>query len=130
LSSLLSDVLETALRSAMSHLSNKALNELLTGYGPLSTLQAKIDLAYGMKLLTDQHCKNAHLIRKIRNTFAHEPKRLDFGCAEIVKIGVRLSTYEKQKGALDAYTKALDDIMKQLRAEIGRHMTAAALAKP
>jgi hypothetical protein len=81
LSSLLNDRFETALRSAMAHLSNNALNDLLMGYGPLSSLSAKIEIAYGMKLVTAQHCSDAHLIRKIRNKFAHVAERLHFDSA-------------------------------------------------
>jgi DNA-binding MltR family transcriptional regulator len=131
LSSLLDDVFGRALRAAMLHLSSSVLNELLTGYGPLRTFSAKIHIAHGMKLVTAQHCRDAHLVRKVRNEFAHKAKRLDFTSAEIVNIGARFSTYDNQKrDALDAYTKAIDAILNQLYAEIQRHMTAAALAKP
>jgi DNA-binding MltR family transcriptional regulator len=128
LCSLLDDVFERALRAAMSHLSNIVLNELLTGYGPLSRLSAKIEIAYGMKLVTAQQCSDARLIRKIRNKFAHVAKRLDFGSKEIVQIGAQLSTYDKQKEDVrDAYIKAMDAILTQLYREIEKQQLATAL---
>jgi len=47
-------------------------DDLLDGEGPLSTFSAKINMSYRLGLI-DSHLAHAlHLIRKIRNTFAHE----------------------------------------------------------
>jgi DNA-binding MltR family transcriptional regulator len=129
LSSLLETGFEMALKSAMVHLSKHTLKKLTTGYGPLSTFSAKIDIAYGMKLISREHRSDANLIRQIRNVFAHATAKLDFDSSEIVQIGSNLSTYDKQeKDVLVAYMKAIDIISLQLRAEIKKHLTAAALA--
>lgn len=47
-------------------------DNLLDGDTPLSTFSAKINLAYRLGIITKEFSKALHLIRKIRNSFAHE----------------------------------------------------------
>lgn len=46
-------------------------------YAPLSNFSAKIDITYRLGLIPDQTRESLHLIRKIRNDFAH--KRIEDG---------------------------------------------------
>jgi DNA-binding MltR family transcriptional regulator len=56
-------------------------DELLDGDGPLSTFSAKINLAFRLGLIDAQFAKALHLVRRIRNDFAHgvHNDRLDTG---------------------------------------------------
>ena len=47
-------------------------DELFEGDSPLSTFSAKINLAYRLGLIDNELTRTLHLIRKIRNSFAHE----------------------------------------------------------
>ncbi len=47
-------------------------DELLDDDGPLSTFSAKIHIAYRLGLIDNLFAHSLHLIRKIRNNFAHE----------------------------------------------------------
>lgn len=47
-------------------------DELFEGEAPLSSFNAKINLAYRLGLIDTQLSRALHLIRKIRNSFAHE----------------------------------------------------------
>ena len=47
-------------------------DELFDGESPLSTFSAKIHLCYRMGLIDSALTRSLHLIRKIRNNFAHE----------------------------------------------------------
>lgn len=47
-------------------------DELLDGDSPLSTFSAKINMMYRLGLLTAEYTKSFHVIRRIRNDFAHE----------------------------------------------------------
>ncbi len=47
-------------------------DDLFDGEGPLSTFSAKIHLCYRMGLFDSAFARSLHLIRKIRNDFAHE----------------------------------------------------------
>jgi DNA-binding MltR family transcriptional regulator len=47
-------------------------DELLDGDSPLSTFSARIEVAYRMGLIDAELTRALHIIRKIRNSFAHE----------------------------------------------------------
>ena len=47
-------------------------DELLDGDSPLSTFSARINACYRIGLITAEFAKCLHLVRRIRNSFAHE----------------------------------------------------------
>ncbi|WP_226661688.1 hypothetical protein [Microbulbifer aggregans] len=47
-------------------------DELLDGDGPLGTYSSRISMAFRLGLITAEFCRALHLIRRIRNSFAHE----------------------------------------------------------
>jgi hypothetical protein len=47
-------------------------DELLEGDSPLSTFSSRINLCHRLGLIDTQFARSLHLVRKIRNTFAHE----------------------------------------------------------
>ncbi len=47
-------------------------DDLLEPEGPLGTLRSRIDIAYRLNLIDGTFARALHLIRKIRNNFAHE----------------------------------------------------------
>lgn len=51
-------------------------DELLDGDSPLGTFSSKINIAYRLGLLDSHFAKSLHLIRRIRNAFAHEFKSM------------------------------------------------------
>jgi len=51
-------------------------DELLDGDNALGTLSSKISIAYRLGLIDAHFAKSLHLIRKIRNSFAHEFKTM------------------------------------------------------
>lgn len=51
-------------------------DDLLDGDNPLGTLSSKINISYRLGLIDSHFAKSLHLIRKIRNSFAHEFKTL------------------------------------------------------
>lgn len=53
-------------------------NDLLSSYGAIGTFAARIDLGYRLGLLDSFVAHDLHIIRKIRNMFAHEPHGLNF----------------------------------------------------
>jgi DNA-binding MltR family transcriptional regulator len=62
-------LLENLLRKAMMPDSAK---HLFDGNGALATLSAKIDIAYAFGLIANVDRHDLHLLRKIRNDFAHD----------------------------------------------------------
>ena len=53
-------------------------NRIFCGYGPLSTLAGKLDIAYALGMYDQKTLKILRRIKKIRNKFAHSPKPVQF----------------------------------------------------
>lgn len=47
-------------------------DELLEGDSPLSTFSSRINISYRLGLIDSEFARTLHLIRRIRNSFAHE----------------------------------------------------------
>lgn len=54
------------------------------GSGPLGTLSSRIDLLFCLGLLTEEERRNLHLMRKIRNEFAHDTASLSFQTPSVI----------------------------------------------
>ena len=52
-------------------------DELLDGDAPLSTFSVKINLVYRLGLIDAEFARALHLIRRIRNSFAHETTKCE-----------------------------------------------------
>ncbi|WMT90162.1 hypothetical protein [Pelagibacterium sp. H642] len=68
--------LEVALRTHLLH-DEVAFKDALSR-GPLSTFHGKIEVAYLSRLLSPEGRHDIHLVRKIRNHFAHNLEASDF----------------------------------------------------
>lgn len=58
-------------------------NKLFKGLGPLASFSSKIDLGLLLGIYDLQSQKMLHIIRDIRNEFAHQPKPRDFNSRRI-----------------------------------------------
>jgi DNA-binding MltR family transcriptional regulator len=61
----------------------KFVEELLTGQGGLSSFSARISVAYAVGLISLSAAADLHLVRQIRNDFAHRPHGLSFNTQSI-----------------------------------------------
>ncbi len=52
-------------------------------YAPLQSLSAKIDLAYRIGVISPDVWASLHLLRKLRNDFAHSSGKLDFAAQQV-----------------------------------------------
>ncbi|MFW6030422.1 MAG: MltR family transcriptional regulator [Halanaerobiales bacterium] len=80
--SYLEDLLEKLLQKFFVN-ENSLTNTLFNGYGVLSSFSSKIDLSYLLGLISNNAQKKLHLIRKIRNEFAHSSDFIGFSEASI-----------------------------------------------
>jgi DNA-binding MltR family transcriptional regulator len=72
----LDDLLRRTLRAFL--IENTSAKELVDEYpGPLSTFSARIHAAHALGLISDDERHDCHLIRKVRNEFAH-PVKMSF----------------------------------------------------
>lgn len=65
-------------------MSPTALKEIFEGTNPLSTFSSRITIAFSLGLLSEQEYHDLNLIRRIRNSFAHEEHGWSFS-TQIVK---------------------------------------------
>ena len=75
-SSLMEETFELAIRMAMLKTGQKVNERMFKRDGELATLERKINKAKELNLLVDTAFKDAHLVRMIRNEFAHRRERL------------------------------------------------------
>ena len=81
--------LKNALLTKMRKLSRKLEKELFTGYGPLSSLSAKIALAYALGFIDNITRSRLTVARKVRNEFAHAEDVITFQHPEIRRLLAR-----------------------------------------
>ena len=75
----------------------KALKRFFTGIGPLVTFSAKIDLSYLLGIFDPKTTEILHIVRSIRNEFAHNLSPISFSTPVIAKLCNRLFYSEKIK---------------------------------
>lgn len=75
---MLDHALETLLKACLAPASSSEDELLEAIYAPISTFSARIDLTYRVGLISPQLRRDLHIIRKIRNDFAHNITSCDF----------------------------------------------------
>jgi hypothetical protein len=78
--------LRGALLKKMPGLSRKMKDRIFDGYGPLSSLSAKSDLAFALGLIDAATYEKVSVLKKVRNRFAHSRKLLTFESEEIASL--------------------------------------------
>jgi DNA-binding MltR family transcriptional regulator len=68
--------------------------ERLFEVGPLSSFDARINLAYAFRLISKAHRDDLRLVKEIRNRFAHSPQLIDLQGADIQVMIQKLSMYK------------------------------------
>lgn len=79
----LDDILFRILENRLLPPSDPKQDELLQVNKPLGTMSSRIDLVYRLGLITNDFRRSLHLIRKIRNAFAHNLEGCSFKNAAI-----------------------------------------------
>lgn len=71
-SALIDEALTSILKSHLVPIPNATDNFFERSNAPLSTFSSKIDMVYRLGIVSARFCRDMHLIRKIRNSFAHD----------------------------------------------------------
>ncbi|WP_108519985.1 hypothetical protein [Bradyrhizobium algeriense] len=117
--SLLEEHLRIALCSKMPNMDRKMEGILFEGYGPLSTLRSKIDIALALDVLTEALHRDAQTVRKIRNKFAHSSKNLGLSSDTLVQLCRNLSTFDAgEKRLMKIFGAAIQKITDHLAEQI------------
>ncbi len=75
---IIDSALGAALEKKMVPLSSEMKRRLFDGYGPLSYVANKIDLAFAFGLITQDLYSQLRVVNKIRTKFAHSPQTITF----------------------------------------------------
>lgn len=84
-------------RRNMPGKSKAEYDALFDGSGPLATFSAKIRLAHSLDWISDATNKDLHLLRKIRNLFAHDPYKTSLEDNEIMNLITALDPHGEGK---------------------------------
>lgn len=76
--------LELAILCRFHHVNMKTRDLLRKPNGTLSSFMGKIDLGYAFGIYNDKYRENLHIMRSVRNAFAHAALPIDFTTAEIL----------------------------------------------
>jgi len=77
-SSMVEHELEVLLREKIKRSDDKTWSKLTDRNGPLSSFSSKIDMGYAIGLYDDPMRANLHIVREIRNVFAHAKRVVTF----------------------------------------------------
>src|SRR5688572_23015419 len=80
---MLDDALLTLLRARLVPAVDRERSILEAPNAPLGTFSARIDASFQMGLVSKELARDLHIIRKIRNQFAHEPLDTTFDTPRI-----------------------------------------------
>lgn len=85
-SSFLDHFIGLAITSRLRPISRTLQDKLFEGSGPFATFSAKINVGFALSLYEDEARHDLHLIRDIRNDFAHSMTPRRFGDIDIRKL--------------------------------------------
>lgn len=107
----LEDALERRIRLSMPKLSNTMRDKLFSGYGPFAAFSVRIDVAYAMGRMSKEARDDFHVIRDIRNKFAHPRGLVHFQAEAVGKLVTRFHGYKKKEHAdhFSFFLKKIDE---------------------
>jgi hypothetical protein len=111
--SLVHETLEIALRWKLLVEKKPVNDRMFKGNGTLATFEKRINEAHRLKLIDDVTREDAHLVRRIRNEFAHTREKLHFDSSKVTALAKQLSTYEATAANQDAFLKAAGNVCDQ-----------------
>jgi hypothetical protein len=115
--------LERSIIRTMRPLKKKMMKRLFSGYGPISTFAAKIDIAFALDIITLEVHEELHKIRDIRNKFAHSKSSISLDLPPLISLFNKLKRPPTASGSYDqvfvACVLALDDFLEAYLARMG-----------
>ena len=85
--SILDSTLESILKSRLVKSQQAKNDSLFDGpNAPLASFGSRIDMAYRLGLISDEMSKVLHIVRRIRNSFAHDLVDCDFNNPQVVSL--------------------------------------------
>lgn len=82
--SIIDETLETLLKAYLVPIPNAQDSLFDSATSPLSNFSSKIDMAFRVGLISGKFARDLHIIRKIRNSFAHDIYGCDFNNGKVM----------------------------------------------
>lgn len=101
--------LEKALRKRFARNDDILWGELTAERGPVGTLSQKIDVAFALKIINADVRHDLHVIRAVRNAFAHTKKLIDFEHELVASELKSIRTVKFSKTLRKQYPELADD---------------------
>lgn len=104
---LLDDMLYMGIQHHMVPLTKVVEKRIFAGTGPLSNLSSKIDLSYALGIIDSETHKQLHIVRDIRNSFAHSKSQTYFDNEIIIAKASSLPKRDKENDPEHKYMDAI-----------------------
>jgi hypothetical protein len=91
---------------------------MFKGDGKYATFEKRVNGAHDLKLVDDVTRDDAHLMRRVRNMFAHGKDKLHFDSKGIVELLQQMSTFEAAEHNQDAFLQSSRNVFEQTRQAI------------
>ena len=124
------DMLEKLLLTRGRRISNKLAKSIFGGMGPLSSLSAKIEIAYFFELIDEPSFDDLKLIKDIRNRFAHTTTFVFFSTEAILNKCKQLSTWNSGEDPQSCFYSRSLELIDALSQKLDVLMYAKALGDP
>ena len=113
--------LRLILESRLPKLSKNLSARLFEGYGnaPFGSLSAKIDVLYAMGVIDAPLQRDLHVLRELRNAFAHTTSHRTFRSQKVGEIFAKFPDFGKNETRQEFYLRKVQEIDSKL-IEIGR----------
>ena len=121
---LLESAMRSLLISRMMPLGKREEDALFSGYGPLSTMAARISVARAFNIISEEARQNLDTIRRIRNRFAHTDERIDFDDPKIVALCEKLAIPTRLPKDAVARRRLFVDMVRLTLTYVESHVTA------
>lgn len=108
ISSVLDENLTTLLKSYLVAIPSSTDNLFDSATSPLSNFSSKIDISYRIGLISRKFTRDLHLVRKIRNDFAHDIYGCDFENGSVIS-----RVKELENSFHKSYEKAHESLVKE-----------------
>jgi hypothetical protein len=118
IASILENRLEELIALYMPKLSNRMRKKLFETYGPFASFSVKIDVAYALDLIPESLKRDLHVIREVRNAFAHTTKLVHFHSDEMREILKKFPDYKSTKDPLAFFADKFDSCLAILHPQM------------
>ncbi len=127
MASITEDWLQYAIKAKMRHLTKTQEDRIFSGYGPISSFRAKIDVGYALGIFDITTMNDLNAIREIRNKFAHSREIIHFRSKELDSLFQKMAGWTPEVDRQNLLVNRIADVVKICKEHIERRALADAV---